>query len=297
MTTQALKTIRDYIRWAWSQFQEADLFFGHGSDNAWDEAVHLVLTALYLEPDVPLEIILEARLTDSERKKIESFIQERVQTRRPLAYLMQKAWFAGLSFYVDERVLIPRSPIAELVEVSFEPWLDPEKVEGALDLCTGSGSLAIIMALALPQAQIDAVDISEDALAVAQKNVLDYGLENQITLIQSDLFEGLAHKQYELIVSNPPYVSQEEYEGLPSEYHHEPKIALQSGIDGLEAVGGILKRAAHYLKPEGVLIVEVGSLQAAVEAAFPEYPFTWIQFSQGGEGVFLLTAQDLLSCL
>ena len=289
---QELTTVRDFIRWAASVFNASNLTFGHGSDNSWDEATRLVYHVLRLSPD-PEQSVLEAKLLTKEKEAILHLMQARVTTRQPLAYLTHEAWFSGLPFYVDERVLVPRSPVAELIEEDFQPWIEPHRVHQVLDLCTGSGSLAITMALAFPEAEVDAVDISEDALAVAAINVERYDLKDSVHLIHSDLFSDLKKKKYDLIVSNPPYVAEADYKDLPAEYTFEPVLALKSGHDGMDVLRRLLNEAADYLAPGGILVVEVGYLQSAVEQALPQYPFTWIQLENGGEGVFLLTAEEL----
>jgi ribosomal protein L3 glutamine methyltransferase len=288
-----LLTIRDVLRWAVSRFNEAGLYYGHGTDSAWDEAVALILRTLHLPHDIN-PVILDARLTHAERDKLHQLILRRVNERIPVAYLTNEAWFAGLPYFVDERVLIPRSPIAELIEVNFHPWLDPNEVNKILDLCTGSGCIAIACAKAFPDAQVDASDISADALAVAKINVLRHEVADQVNLLHSDLFKSIPVKKYDLIVSNPPYVDAEDMSELPKEYHHEPELGLASGTDGLDAVIQILKTAPKYLNPLGTLIVEVGNSEAALAERFPEIPFTWLDFENGGGGVFLLTAQQLL---
>lgn len=287
-----LDTIRDFIRWAVTQFNQKNLVYGHGTDNAWDEAVNLILTCLRLAPDIDTHV-LDAKLCLNEKKFIAKKIQERIEKRIPVPYLVNEAWFAGLNFYVDQRVIIPRSPIAELIEEQFSPWVEEGNLGHMLDLCTGSGCIAISCALTFPEAKIDAVDLSESALEVAKRNVARYGLEDSLQLYTSDLFNALEGKRYDLIVSNPPYVADQEYSGLPSEYKHEPREALLSGEDGLEIIKRILAEAEQYLTPTGVLIVEVGAAQEVLEAAYPDVPFTWLQFERGGEGVFLLTAQEL----
>lgn len=287
-----LVTIRDYIRFAASRFNEANLYYGHGTDNAWDEAAALVLHSLFLHHTIN-PTILDARLTEEERLKIYQFIVQRIDKRIPVAYLTRQAWFAGLPFYVDERVLIPRSPIAELIQNHFQPWIDYDKVHRILDLCTGSGCIAIACAQAFPQAEIDASDISEDALAVAKINVMKHGLEDQITLYHSDLFATLLLKKYDVIVSNPPYVSAEEMFNLPLEYEHEPSMGLHGGKEGLDFAIRIMQQARDYLNPHGILIVEVGNSEHALIEQFPNIPFTWLEFEHGGGGVFLLTAEQL----
>lgn len=286
-----LHTIRDFIRWSVTQFNQADLVYGHGTENAWDEAVNLILTALHLPPDVDNNV-LDARITAQERKKLAEFVTKRVEERIPVPYLVKEAWFAGLNFYVDERVIIPRSPIAELIEEEFSPWIEEGSINSILDLCTGSGCIAISAAMTFPNIIIDAVDISPQALEVAKINVERFGLDN-VNLIQSDLFSALSGRKYDLIISNPPYVSKAEYDTLPREYQHEPKGALLCAEDGLEVVRKILQEAAEHLTQTGILIVEVGFSQDLLENEFPTLPFTWLQFEKGGEGVFLLTAEEL----
>lgn len=289
--TQELKTIRDYIRWGYSRFNASHLYFGHGTDNAWDEAIHLVLSALHLPPDASPDL-LNSRLTTIERREVCEFIMRRINDRIPAAYLTKEAWFAGLPFFVDQRVIIPRSPIAELIENGFTPWLDDQMVESILDLCTGSGCIAIACALSFPESQVDAVDVSLEALEVAAVNIKKHHVTDQVKLIQTDLFEGLK-QQYNLIVSNPPYVSHEEYDSLPSEYHHEPEIALKAHDEGIEIVTRILQGAVHHLAPKGLLVVEVGNSQEALMLRYPQVPFLWLDFEQGGSGVFALTAEQV----
>jgi ribosomal protein L3 glutamine methyltransferase len=287
-----MDTIRDFIRWGVTQFNRAELVYGHGTDNGWDEAVNLILTLLALPPDIDATV-LAAKLTASEKNLIVEKILKRVEQRIPVPYLVNESWFAGLNFYVDERVIIPRSPIAELLEDEFSPWVDGNNVQNILDMCTGSGCIAVSAALAFPQANVDAVDISPDALAVADINVKRFGLEESVHLIESDLFSALNGKKYDIIISNPPYVTRSEFDVLPAEYLHEPQQALLGGDDGLKFVRQILKHALDHLTPTGILIVEIGFAQENLEAEFPQIPFTWLQFEQGGEGVFLLTAEEL----
>lgn len=289
---EVLRTPRDYVRWGASHFQKAGLFFGHGTATALDEAAALVLHALHLPYDLP-STYLDATLLLEERRSVLALLQRRVDERKPAAYLTHEAWFCGLPFYVDERALVPRSPIAELIEQQFTPWLDPEQVESVLDLCTGSGCIAIACALAFPDAQVDAVDLSPDALAVAHINAAKHQVEDRVGLYQGDLFQPLAPSRYDLIVSNPPYVAREEWESLPQEYHAEPRLGLESGTDGLDCARQILAGAAQHLTSDGILVVEVGSAAAALEAVYPEVPFTWLDFQRGGDGVFLLTAEQL----
>lgn len=288
-----LTTLRDYVRWSTSRFSEAQLYFGHGTAGPLDEAAALVLHALHLPYDLPGGYF-EATLLREERARIYDLVERRVHERKPLAYLTQEAPFAGLSFYVDERVLVPRSPIAELIEHRFAPWLeDPDAVTDILDLCTGSGCIAIACAHAFPEATVDAADISPDALDVARINIARHELEDRVRAVQSDVYSGLDDHRYDLIVSNPPYVNRAEWESLAPEFHAEPKLGLESGEDGLDCVRAILKGARSHLKPEGILVVEVGSAAEALMAAYPDVPFCWLDFERGGEGVFLLTAAQV----
>lgn len=287
-----LSTIRDFLRWATSRFNEAGLYYGHGTDSAWDEAVALILPALHLPHDIDRSI-LDAHLTPSECDKLSQLIQRRVVDRIPVAYLTHEAWFAGLSFYVDERVLIPRSPIAELIAEQFEPWINADRVHTILDLCTGSGCIAIACAKAFPDAEIHASDISTEALAVAKINQLRHEVTEQVILHQSDLFTDLPELKYDIIVSNPPYVDKADMDALPAEYLHEPALGLAAGVDGLDVVVTILKQAQRYLNPQGILVVEVGNSEYALAERFPEIPFTWLEFQNGGGGVFLLTKEQL----
>ena len=290
---QYLHTLRDVLRFAVSRFNEARLSFGHGSDNAHDEAVYLLLHTLNLPLDL-LEPYLDARLLPEEMAKVLALVEKRVCERIPVAYLTQQAWQGDFDFYVDERVIVPRSFIYELLGEPILPWVEyPELIHRALDLCTGSAALAIQMAHHYPDAQIDAVDISLDALEVAAINVQNYGLEEQIQLIHSDMFEGL-EGGYDLIVSNPPYVDAASVADLPEEYLHEPELALGSGEDGLDATRIILENAAQMLNPKGVLLVEIGHNRDVLECAYPNLPFTWLETSGGDGFVFLLTREQLL---
>lgn len=288
-----LHTLRDWLRWAISRFNEAGLSFGHGCDNAHDEAAWLILHTLHLPID-QLEPWLDTRLTRDERLAVLEILQQRITRRVPAAYLTHEAWLGDFRFYVDERVIVPRSYFAELLENGFAPWIeDPDTVTDALDLCTGSACLAIIMAHTFPNAQVDAVDISPDALAVAHRNIADYGLEDAVCAIKSDLFAGLGGKQYDLIISNPPYVTTESMEALPPEYCHEPALALAAGADGLDIVRRILAEAKAHLKPGGILAVEVGHNRDLVEAAFPQLDAIWLDAEGGDEKIFLLTREQL----
>jgi len=290
---EELITVRDWLRWAVSRFQEGRLFFGHGTDNAYDEAVYLILHTLHLPPD-RLEPYLDARLTSPERLAVLNILQQRIVRRLPAAYLTQEAWLGDFRFYVDERVIVPRSYFAELLAEGLAPWLDdPYGVRSALDLCTGSGCLAILMAHALPRADIDAVDISTDALAVASRNVQNYELTERIRLVHSDLLAELDGCQYDLIICNPPYVTAEAVAALPAEYRHEPSLALGAGDDGLDIVRRLLDRAAEHLTEDGLLFVEVGHNADIVDAAFPDLPLTWVDAPSGDGKIFLLNRQQL----
>jgi ribosomal protein L3 glutamine methyltransferase len=290
-----LRTIRDFIRWTVSRFNEAGLYFGHGTENALDEAIALILHTLYLPHELN-QSLLDARLTSDEKEKLYHLIQRRIKEHIPVPYLTHEAFFAGLSFYVDERVIIPRSPLAELIENQFKPWDDSESVHHILDLCTGSGCIAIASAKAFPNAHVTASDISVDALSVAKINMLRHQVEDQVELCQSDLFASLPKRKYDIIVSNPPYVDSQDMAALPKEYSHEPKIALAGGKEGLDFALKILKNAHHYLKPHGILVVEVGNSETALSERFPTIPFTWLTFERGGGGVFLLTAEQVMAC-
>jgi len=292
-TVDTLITLRDYVRYAASRFSEAGLCFGHGTAGPLDEAAALVLNALHLPYDLPGGYF-EARLVPEERERVYALIERRISERKPLAYLTREAPFAGHSFYVDERVLVPRSPIAELIERQFAPWLaEPEAVTDILDLCTGSGCIAIACAHAFPNAEVDAADISPDALEVARINIAKHGLEALVVAVESDVYSTLAGRRYDLIVSNPPYVNQTEWQSLPPEFHAEPRIGLESGEDGLDCVRRILRDADRHLKPGGILVVEVGSSAEALAEAYPQVPFCWVDFERGGDGVFLLTAEQI----
>ena len=289
----SLHTLRDFLRFAVSRFQQAGLVFGHGSDNAHDEAAYLILHTLHLPLDM-LEPYLDAALLADEKTELLGKLRERIEQRVPVAYITQHARQGDFDFYVDERVIVPRSFIYELLGEPLSPWIEyPELVHRALDLCTGSGCLAIQIAAHYPAAQIDAVDISLDALEVAAVNVEDYGLQERIQLVHTDLFEGL-EGTYDLIVSNPPYVDAESVGALPEEYLHEPELALGSGEDGLDATREILLQAAKFLNPRGVLLVEIGHNRDVLEREYPELPFVWLDTSGGDGFVFLLTREQLL---
>ena len=274
----------------------AGLHFGHGTTTAIDEAAALVLHSLHLPPDLPGDYF-HAALTPTEKQNILILLERRIQERKPAAYLMNRAWFMGLSFYVDERVLIPRSPMAELIEDHFEPWLtDPGAVRTILDLGTGSGCIGIACAYAFPNADVDLSDVSADALAVARRNIQEHHLQDRVQTIQSDLFAALGGRRYDLIISNPPYVSTEEMERLPAEYRHEPALGLAGGEQGLDVVLAILRQAPAHLNEQGILVVEVGNAEYTLSERFPEAPFVWLDFEWGGEGVFLITAEQLRAC-
>ena len=289
---QSLETITDFVRWGASRFAAAGLHFGHGTDNPVDEALVLVRHVLHLDHDLPREFYA-ARLTTAEKRAVLELFERRIVDRVPAPYLTGEAWFAGLPFYVDSRVLIPRSPFAELIDHGFTPWVDADSVARVLDLCTGSGCIAIACALAMPQAAVDAVELSPEALEVARRNVERHGVGDRVELLEGDLWAPLEGRKYDLIVSNPPYVGEYEMAELPPEYAHEPELGLSSGPEGLDVVARILAGAAAHLSRGGVLVVEVGESAEAVAAAWPGLPFTWLEFSRGGGGVFLLHAEDL----
>ena len=286
-----LHSIKDYLRWAYSCFNRADIFYGHGQDNGWDEALQLVLSALHLPLDVP-DALFDGRLALSEKQAIIHLIKERLGRRVPVAYLTNSAWFCGLEFYVDERVLIPRSPIGELIQQGFGGLLknSPKRI---LDMCTGSGCIAIACAEQFPEAEVDAVDLSFEALDVAEFNIERHQLTHRVFPIQSDLFTQLPQDQYDLIVTNPPYVDQDDIEDMPEEFRHEPMLALEAGEDGLVLVKRILAQAGEYLTKNGVLICEVGNSMVHLIEQYPTVPFKWIEFKQGGDGVFALTKPQL----
>jgi len=289
------KTARDLIHQGAELFTRKGLTFAHGTDNAADEAAALVLHTLGIGYDQP-ESVLDQPLTSAQCASAWSLLEARASTRKPAAYLVNEAWFAGLSFYVDERVLVPRSPIAELIEAGFYPWIDPQRVNRVLDLCTGSGCIAVAAALAFPDADIDAADISSDALDVARINIRRHAVEEQVNPVISDVFSGLAGRVYDVIVSNPPYVPVEEMQHLADEFRHEPELGLAAGFDGMDIVLRILQDAAQHLTDAGILVVEVGHYRDVLSALFPEVPFMWLDFEHGGEGVFLLDAGQLEAC-
>jgi ribosomal protein L3 glutamine methyltransferase len=291
LTTQ-LKTILDFYRFGLSAQAVKNIYLGHGTDDMEVEIASLILGSLNLPLDCP-ETYWQARLSMMEREHLLIQFYKRFEQKIPVPYLIHQAYFCGLKFYVDERVLIPRSPIAELIESQFTPWVEPEEVTSILDLCTGSGCIAAACAYAFSHAEVDAIDIDTRALEVAQQNIQSLGLEQQVRLIQSDGLQALSHETYDIIVSNPPYVSSSEMQGLPTEYEHEPQHALEAKDEGLALVHHILANARKHLKPNGILVVEVGNSDEALIEAYPELPFIWLEFERGGHGVFLLHAQDL----
>lgn len=286
-----LHTVRDYLRYVSSRFADSPLYFGHGTDNVWDEAVQLVMRSLHL----PLEnntLFLDARLTREERSLILDRTHRRIEERVPLAYLLGEAWFMGLPFHVDERVLVPRSPLGELIQNGLQPWLGDRHVGRVLDLCTGSGCIGIAAATVFDEAEVDLSDISPEALEVAAVNIDYHEVGDRVRTIRSDVFDGIKGR-YDVILSNPPYVDAEDIADMPAEYSHEPELGLAAGGDGLDIAHSILARAADHLNPGGLLIVEVGNSWVALQEAYPDLPFTWLEFENGGDGVFLLTAEDL----
>jgi len=293
--TGTLITVRDWLRFGVSRMNAAGVFFGHGTTNAFDEAAYLILHSLHLPLD-RLDPFLDACLTEVEREDLQRVFEKRVKQRVPAAYITHQAWLGEFAFYVDERVIIPRSFIAELLRDQLMPWVEnPEAVQAGLDLCTGSGCLAILMAHAFPNAMIDAVDISTDALAVAGRNIADYHLQAQVQAVQSDLFRQLSGRSYDVIVSNPPYVNAPGMAALPAEYRAEPELALASGADGLEHIRAILAAAPAHLNPGGILIAEIGHNRVALEAVFPNLPLTWLDTGGSDEYVFLVTREQLLA--
>jgi len=287
-----LVTIRDFLRWSVSLFNEHQLVLGHGYDDPWDEAVALVLHGLHLPWDSDIRI-QDARLLTSEKQILCDLLVRRVVERIPTSYLTGIGWFAGLPFKVDQRVLIPRSPIGELIEKHFEPWIDGDQVESILDMCTGSGCIGIACAEYFPDALVDCVDLSESALDVAEQNVQAMGMEQQVNLIYSDLFEALEGRTYDIIVSNPPYVDKQDMDALADEFHHEPRMGLEAGIDGLDIVRRMLPELSRHLNPGGIAVIEVGNSWEALEEAYPNVGFTWLEFDRGGLGVFLLTKEQI----
>lgn len=290
--TSELTTIIDFLRFGLSSANAANLYYGHGTDNGWDDMLALVLGSLSLPMDVD-PLLLQAKLRKDEKAKLCQQLERRIKDRVPVPYLTHLAYFCDLAFYVDERVLIPRSPIAELIQQQFSPWIDADRVERVLDLCTGSACIAIACCYAFPDAIVDAGDISTEALAVAEMNRQQHDLQDVLTLIESDCFDAIPTQRYDIIVSNPPYVGHEEMQTLPAEYQHEPQLALETANNGLAIVEKILAKAHNYLSDHGILVVEVGNSEQALMDAYPDLPFTWLDFEHGGQGVFLLTAEQL----
>lgn len=292
--TSGLSSLRDFIRFGASQFLAAKLFYGHGMDNAFDEAKFLVLQALNMPADLD-ESWLNCALTDNEAKRVAQLIEDRVRLRIPAAYLVGRTWFAGMNFIVNEHVLVPRSPFAELIARGFDGWVDLESCERVLDMCTGSGCIGIASLQAVPHAQVDLVDISAEAIAVAEQNIALHGVQDQVRAIQSDLFSQLRGERYDLIISNPPYVDADEIAAMPAEFHHEPMLGLASGHDGLDLTRRLLAEAAEHLTDNGVLMVEVGASDMALAEAYPELPFFWFEFEHGGMGVFAINRSELVA--
>ncbi len=293
MTADQFSTIRDLLRYAVTRFNSAKLFFGHGTNNAFDEAAYLILHSLSLPLD-RLDPFLDARLLPQEVDHVLKVIERRTKDRVPASYLTNEAWLGGYRFYVDERVIVPRSFIAELIPEQFSPWIDdPDAVENILELCTGSGCLPVMLADAFQSAHVDAVDISPDALAVARRNIDDYAMQERIHLIESDLYTNVPETKYDIIVSNPPYVNADSMDKLPQEYRAEPQLALAGGADGMDLVRRIVSGAAQRLSSKGILIVEIGNERQHAEATFPELELTWLSTSAGDDMVFLVTAQQL----
>ena len=290
--TESLITPRELIHRGADLFEQAGLVFGHGTDNALDESALLVLHGLQIGYDQPDEV-LDTELGDDDQLRVIELLERRVASRKPAAYLVNEAWFAGLSFYVDERVLVPRSPIAELIEAGFEPWVGRQPVRNILDLCTGSGCIGIACAYAFPDARVDIADLSPDALDVARENIRRHGLEARVTPVESNLFAGLTGRRYDIIVSNPPYVPQQEVRELQAEFQHEPALGLIAGTDGLDIVTAILNDAGKHLRDDGILVVEVGYSQERLVELFPDVPFLWLEFEYGGAGVFMLESVQL----
>ena len=288
---ESLESIRDYIRLCYSQMMQQKIYLGHGHVNAIDEAKQLVLAAVYLPWDAD-DLVLDARLLAAEKQRILAFMHRRIKQREPLPYIIKQAWFMQMPFFVDSRVLIPRSPIAQLIETQFSPFLRTGPVNRILDLCTGSGCIGSACAYAFEEAQVDLADISTEALAVASINIEQHKMTEQVSIIESDLFANIEQK-YDLIVSNPPYVDKKDLAEMPEEYHHEPELALGSGDDGLELCKIMLAQACNYLTEDGLLVVEVGNSEVHLMQQFPQVPFIWVDLAEGGNGVFVISAAEL----
>ncbi|MDO6695342.1 50S ribosomal protein L3 N(5)-glutamine methyltransferase [Aliiglaciecola sp. 3_MG-2023] len=294
-TATELISILDVVRWSMSLFNQADLYFGHGTDNAWSEALTLALQVLHLPQNMPEDdsrMLLQSRLTTAEKSQILALVKRRITEKVPVAYLTNQAWFCGLPFYVDERVLVPRSPFAELINQHFSSWLKTEP-QHILDLCTGSACIAIALAYEFAEAQIDAVDISDDALQVADINIQEHAMSEQVFPIKSDLMSALQGHKYDLIVSNPPYVDAEDMADLPDEFQHEPELGLAAGEDGLDLVDHILRQAVEHLNPDGWLFVEVGNSEVHMDYKYPDLEIEWVEFEHGGSGVFAINQATL----
>ncbi len=293
--TKSFERLEQWLHWLAAEYDQASLHFGHGTDSAWDEAVQSLLFVTGLPVDSGEEV-LDVKLDPEQREKLVDLALERIYSHRPLPYLTHQAWFAGLEFYVDERVLIPRSPFAEWISHQFSPWIEAKQVKNVIEIGTGSGCMAIATALAFPKANVDAVDISGDALAVAQINVDHYQLGDRVRLIESDGFDSVPEKTYDVIISNPPYVGDEEMDSLPQEYRHEPDGALRAENEGLAIVEKLLLQAKTYLSPTGIVMMEVGNSDELLQHRYPDAPFTWLEQEQGGHGLFVLTAEQLREC-
>ncbi len=289
---EELKTLKDFMRWGVSQFNQTDLYYGHGMSSALDEVVYLCLFAVHLPHNFSASYF-DCALTHEEKQAVFDLLKRRIEEKLPASYLTGEAWFAGLPFIVNENVLVPRSPIAELIEKQFTPWVETEAVENILDLCCGSGCIGIACAYAFDWAYVDMVDISSAAIEVAEENIQRHELDERVSVIKSDLFQNVPQRHYDMIVSNPPYVDAQDMANLPDEYLHEPELGLAAGDDGLDLVIPMLQQAREYLTDQGILIVEVGNSQYALQEAYPHVPFYWLDFERGGSGIFLLTAEQL----